>query len=707
MDNNLCHNCTGCGTCANICPRRAIEMRENVEGFLYPHINMEKCVDCGLCAKTCPVLNPKYENNKEPLVYAAMASDELRAKSSSGGIFSVLALHTLNAGGAVCGAAFNTKKRNVEHIIIDSTTDLHRLQSSKYLQSDTRHVYSEIKELLNAGKIVLFTGTPCQNGGLHSYLGGKPDNLFMLDIVCHGTPSPKVYRKYLDELALGGDFIKTDFRDKRDGWKSALITTTVTTTTTYSRPASDDDFMLAFLKNLCLRKSCGKCPFNKLPRQGDLTIGDFWGVPNNLDDRRGTSVILVNNPLGKKLLAEIGPQLKLLKETTLAEVLPGNPCINGSTTENPLREEFFENLDKKSMHENVSELVNRKYDYLCLNFWTSLNYGAVLTAYAAQELLADLGYTSAHIDYRYSHIVPEKFDGSFTDNFARKYLHRTAQCRNIWNFDELNKMARRGFIVGSDQVFRDNYISDTYFWYLFGFVAPEKQRIALAASFGKDSFDLPVAKPFFDCFDAISVREDEGLKFVPNGKHILDPVFLADSAIFHRLADSVQTSPCKVVGYVLDEDEIDAKYDKNMAKENVSVEEYLSHIKNAELVITDSFHGICFAILFNRPFITLGNVVRGSSRFDSLFRDLGIKDFDNPDWAAINATIAKRRVDGVEWLKSVLKNKQTKNPELREKLRVDGMQGKKKKLTPLQKIFSITRCGDRKQLCILGKRIKI
>jgi coenzyme F420-reducing hydrogenase beta subunit len=682
-------------------------MWENAEGFLYPHIDAEKCIDCGLCAKTCPVLNPKYENSEEPLVYAAMASDELRAKSSSGGIFSVLALHTLNAGGVVCGAAFNTKKRNVEHIIIDSATDLHRLQSSKYLQSDTRRVYSEIKEFLCAGRTVLFTGTPCQNGGLHTYLGSKSDNLFILDIICHGTPSPKVYRKYLDELALDGDFIKTDFRDKRDGWKPELTTTTITTTTTYSRPANDDDFMLAFLKNLCLRKSCGKCPFNRLPRQGDLTIGDFWGVPNKFDDRRGTSVILANNPHGEKLLAKISPQLKLLKRATLAEALPGNPCLDSSTTENPLREEFFENLDKKSLHENVSELVNKKYDYLCLNFWTSLNHGAVLTAYAAQELLAGLGYTSAHIDYRYSHISPEKFNGSFTDNFAQKYLHRTAQCRNIWNFDELNKMARRGFIVGSDQVFRDDYISDTYFWYLLGFATPEKQRIALAASFGKDSFDLPVAKPFFDCFNAISVREDDGLKFVPDGKHILDPVFLADSAIFHGLADSVQVSPCRVVGYILDEGETDTKCDKNMAKENVSVEEYLSHIKNAELVITDSFHGTCFAILFNRPFVTLRNVVRGNSRLDSLFRDLKIKDFDNFDWAAINATIAKRRVESMEWLKSVLKNEQTKNPELREKLKADGIRGKKKKLTPLQKIFSITRRGGRKQLCVLGIRIKI
>jgi hypothetical protein len=406
------------------------------------------------------------------------------------------------------------------------------------------------------------------------------------------------------------------------------------------------------------------------------------------------------------LLAEIGPQLKLLKETTLAEALPSNPCITSSTTENPLREEFFENLDNKSMHENVSELLNKSYDYLCLHFWTLLNHGAVLAAYAAQELLADLGYTSAHIDHHYSHITLEKFSDSFTDNFPRNYLHRTAQCRNIWNFDELNKISRRGFIVGSGQVFRDNYVSNTYFWYLFGFVTPEKQRVALAASCGKDSFDLPLAKSFFECFDAISVREDDGLKIVPNGKHIFDLAFSADSAIFHRLADSVQTSPCTVVGYVLDEDKMDAKYDKNTAKENVSVEEYLSHIKNSELITTGNFHGTCFAILFNRPFITLGNVVPVSLCFNFLFRDLGIKEFDDFDWAAINATMAEHCVGGLEWLKSVLKTQQTKKPELREKLKARGIQGKKK-LAPLQKVFSITNCVNRKQLCILEIRIKI
>jgi hypothetical protein len=202
------------------------------------------------------------------------------------------------------------------------------------------------------------------------------------------------------------------------------------------------------------------------------------------------------------------------------------------------------------------------------------------------------------------------------------------------------------------------------------------------------------------------VREDDGLKAVLNRKHILDPVFLADSAIFCRLADSVQISRSKIVGYVLDEDKTDAKYDKNKAKEKVSVEEYRSSLKNTELMITDSFHGTCFAILFNRPFITLETVVRVSSRFSSLFPELRTKEFDNIDWASINTTRAERCVYGLEWLKSVLKNKSIQNPELREKLKAGGIQGKKKTLAPLQKIFSITHCENRKQLCILEIKIK-
>lgn len=703
MKNNFCKNCTGCGACANVCPVGAIEMRENSDGFLYPNINQEKCINCGLCERTCPVLNPKYNNNATPECYAAQASNDVRAKSSSGGVFGVLAKYILSIGGLVCGAAWNTERRCVEHIIIHSIDDLHKLQSSKYIQSDVRRAYAEIKTALHNGTTVLFTGTPCQNAAVRAVCGNH-EKLYCVDIICHGTPSPKVFRKYLDELNLDGEFVKTDFRDKTNGWRPELTITTTTTNTAISKPASDDDFMLAFLKNLCLRKSCVKCPFNKLPRQGDLTIGDFWGVNRKFDDKRGTSVILANNTHGTELLSKIKSELKLLERVELASALPGNPCIYESTSENPLREQFFDNLDKQTLHENVSNLINYQYDYLCLNFYTSLNYGAVLTAYAAQELLANLGYTSAHIDYRYPHITNEKYIDSFTDKFVQKHLNHTTRCKHDWHFYDIAKMARRGFIVGSDQVFRDDYIGETYFYYLLGFAPANKQRIALSASFGKNSFNLPVAEQFFKCFDAISVREDDGLKFIKDATHLLDPVFLVNTDVFHRLADSVETPECKTVGYVLDQ--TDEKFDRNIAYENISVEEYLSYIKNADLVVTDSFHGTCFAILFNRPFVALGNVGRGNSRFESLFRMLNIADTRNPDWDAINARIESLRSDGIKWLRNALENTNINNIEQREKLKSARMMPPKKKVSFIKKLFSVNRCGNRHKMYILGIKIK-
>ena len=703
MENNFCKNCTGCAACANVCPVGAIEMRTNDEGFLYPFIDQTKCIKCGLCAKTCPTLNPQYNNNAAPLCYVAMADNNIRKKSSSGGVFGALAQYVLSNNGAVCGAAWNTENKCVEHIIIQSIDDLEKLQSSKYIQSNTKHVYSEIKKLLQNGKTVMFTGTPCQNAAVRAVCGDN-ENLYCVDIICHGTPSPKVFRKYLDELNLDGDFVKTDFRDKVDGWKSALTITTTTTKDRFSMPADQDDYMRAFLNNLSLRKSCGKCPFNKLPRQGDLTIGDFWGVKRKYDDLLGTSVILANTKRGEYLLSKT--KYKLLKSTDLSDALPGNPCIHESTAENPLRDEFFANLDKQSLRENIDALDSKQYDYLCLNFWTSLNYGAVLTAYANQELLKELGYTSAHIDYRYPHITPEKFNDSFTDVFARKYLNRTNLCRNIWNFQTVSKKARRGFIVGSDQVFRDDYISNTYFYYLLGFAPTNKQRIAISASFGRNSFNLPVANDYFDCFDAISVRENDGMQFVKNAKHLLDPVFLVNPDIFHKLADSVKTPECKVVGYVLDK--TDVKFDRNIAHENVSVEEYLSYIKNADLVVTDSFHGTCFAILFNRPFITLGNEHRGNSRFESLFQDLEITDTQNPDWNKINTKIAQYRADGIEWYKNALANQKITNIEKREKLLADGPKynAKQKRTSFIKKLFSINRYKNGHRMYIFGIKIK-
>lgn len=676
----LKQDCTGCGACMQKCPTNAISMKPDKEGFLFPNIDKSKCKNCNICNKVCPKNTPLYINTPNPLCYIAMANDELRKNSSSGAIFPVLALKILKADGYVCGAAF-ADNGSVEHIIINKIEDLPKLQGSKYLQSDTKQVFCQLKQLLDTGNNCLFVGTPCQVAGLQAFLNQNYNNLITVDILCHGVPSPKVFAKYLSEISTdGGKFISTNFRDKTYGWSPKLNIVTTTTTNTISNFATEDNFMKAFLNNLSLRKSCATCRFNKLPRQGDITIGDFWGVDyinKNWNDKKGISEVLVNNEKGNKFWTEIQKDLKFYTSIELKSLIAGNPNLIKATNLHGNRDYFFNNIDNMPLKNVVENSL--KYDYLCLNFWTSLNYGAVLTAYATQSILDSFGLRNAHIDYRYKH-VRDTYDNSFTDKFARKYLHTTNQCIKYKDFCKLNKIVEKGFIVGSDQVFRDDYIKKTYDFYLLGFAEPNKQRLALSASFGKNSFKYKLLKFFFKAFDSISVREMNGIKICKTlgvkATHILDPVFLANPEIYYELIKNTTVPKGKVVGYILDKKE---EYNKliepygnnfiNIANKNISVEEFLAYIANAESVITDSFHGTCFALIFNKPFLTLSNQNRGNSRFDSLFATFKISNNNlngNIDWSCINKTIEKEREKGILYLSNciTLKPEHTKRKKL-------------------------------------------
>ena len=685
-------SCTGCGVCSLKCPQGAIKMSTDSEGFTTPIIDNKLCINCNICEKLCPVINPRYENCSSPMCYAGASNDVIRYSSSSGGIFSELAFYVLENNGFVCGAAFK-QDGSCEHIIIDKKSEIHKVQGSKYLQSDIYKILPEIKELLVKHKMVLFCGTPCQIAGLKNYLDNKTyEGLFLVDIVCHGVGSPKVFKKYLSELITdGSEFITTNFRDKVNGWTSKLVITTSTNRTTYQSTSEKDTYLRAFLNNLCLRNSCDDCKFNKLPRQGDLTLGDFWGVNKinkKLNDKKGLSEILVNNSKGAFLISKMQNKLKQFTSIELQEILPYNPTLNGSSKMHGNRDLFFKNLSNKNLKDNVDSCL--KYDYLCLNFWTSLNYGAILTAYAFQSVLDSMNYSNAHIDYRYKH-VRNNFKDSFTDNFARKYLHTTHQCKNFKDFTKLNAITTHGFIVGSDQVFRDDYIRKTRDFYLLSFAEPNKQRIAIAASFGKDSFILKNFKNSLKAFDAISVREDSGLslcqKYNCSAQHILDPVFLAQTTIFEDLCKGLDCGKNLTVGYILDETEKTRKLVKkygenfiNIADKNISVEEFVAYIKNSKIFITDSFHGTCFALIFNKPFYTIYNSERGNARFESLFRTFKISN-DNlniTDWNNINQIIEKERTKGINWLKNALscrknafelKQKTFKSSKLKYKLK--------------------------------------
>ncbi len=341
-------NCSGCGACQEVCPKDAINLKYNNEGFLVPEIDSEKCVKCGICLKKCTSENPVYKNEAKPKCYAMMASDEIREISSSGGMFTVAAKYVIEQGGYVAGAAYEQDYK-VEHIIINNIGDLWRLRGSKYMQSYAAKVYPEIKKLLKDGKMVLFTGMPCQVAGLYSYLGQEYANLYTIDLLCHGITSSKVFEKYHNDVLGAKKLNRLEFKQKTPwGWHAG-INAYFTDGTTYQKPLESDMYFIAYLKSISKNTTCGKCVSNKLPRQGDLTIGDFWGIPNMMKkchDLKGTSVVLVNNKKAEEFFEKLKSGMKKVREEPLEVAIRGNHIIKGPYRLHKNREEFFEYFDR-------------------------------------------------------------------------------------------------------------------------------------------------------------------------------------------------------------------------------------------------------------------------------------------------------------------------------------------------------------------------
>lgn len=350
-------DCCGCSACASICPRHCITMQADSEGFLYPVVNESDCIDCGLCEKVCNVLHP-YEKREPLRVLAAINKDEqVRLKSSSGGIFHILAQKTISEGGVVFGARFD------EHwqVVIDYTEDMKGVEAfmgSKYVQARMETAYTDARRFLNEGRNVLFSGTPCQIAGLHKILKKTYDNLLTVDFICHGTPSPKVWGMYLDEVMREGQRISSvEFRNKEKVWKNFsfhLRYNEEDKTISMLSPFSQNHFMRAFLRDIILRPSCYDCKTKGCSSQSDITIADFWGIQTvfpDMDDDKGTGLVFINTIKGQGAMDF--SQIEV-REITYERVKPLNPACYRSVAPHPKREEFFSRLDK----ENLIQLIN-------------------------------------------------------------------------------------------------------------------------------------------------------------------------------------------------------------------------------------------------------------------------------------------------------------------------------------------------------------
>lgn len=324
--------CSGCFACAASCPKGCIAMQPDEEGFLYPSVDGEKCINCGLCERVCPIIKNK-EKVDEPFVgkaYGAYARDEaIREKSSSGGLFTLLAAEVLRRGGVVFGAAFDESMK-LSHRAIEKEEALSLLRGSKYLQSEIGDSYKQAKHFLEAGRPVYFSGTPCQIAGLRAYLQKDYEGLITQDLICHGVPSPLVFRKYLADKGRERQGVRDiSFRDKREGWHRYGYALSYGDGSESFMPSSGDEMGQLFGKNLCLRPACHACAFKGVNRKSDITLADFWGVEKvapTLDDGKGTSLCLVHTEKGKKLFERIRKGM-ICEEVDLEKCLPYNASM--------------------------------------------------------------------------------------------------------------------------------------------------------------------------------------------------------------------------------------------------------------------------------------------------------------------------------------------------------------------------------------------
>lgn len=698
--NTLCRDrlCTGCGVCVENCPARALTMKRDDSGDYKPQCNRELCIECGKCLNICPVYKARNNKNDAPDCYLVQADDETRFSSSSGGVFSLLARSFLKNDGIVVGAAWESTT-SVKHILIDREEDLYKLQKSKYLRSDTTLVFKQIKEQLDEGRKVMFVGCPCQVAALLA-LVGKHHNLFVIDLICAQAPNNSLFEKYIFEN-YENSIVKYEFRDKRRGWRPDSISITFDDGT-QELLGFEDKYQSAYHNRMMMPVSCEFCPYIEFPRIGDISIGDAWGIDDfapELNDGRGLSTVIINTQNGRTYFEDIESNAELVKK------IPFSWTSSNRTYDkivpHPYRERFYDEFKRFGFNKAVDDIEQGMFDIGLVGNWSYPNYGSELTYFALYRTLKELGKSVLMIEWAEDCIwKPYGYPVLFKNNpYACYEIARPIT--NHASFYELNKKCRM-FIQGSDQLLHP------YLYEVFGrnvildWVDINKKKIGYALSFGHESVEYEendqrdIAYQL-SLFDAVSVREKSAVAlmnklFERDSVQVLDPVFLQDKAFYEHIAHKYLKYEQTLFSYVLDPtvEEIHyinlyakkmglktnmvsdaAKLDANNkeCEKRLSVEEWIASIINAQFVITDSFHGMCIAIICNKNFIAICNDNRGATRFESILQLIGlenrlIKDtsqlnemsrYLKPiDYRNINAKLSEEKEKSINWLESAI-----------------------------------------------------
>ena len=708
--------CTGCGACMNVCITSAITM-EYINHFLYPVIDVSKCVQCGACGNVCPELNYKANDickeNSQQECFVVMADDITRKKSSSGGVFSLLAEYFLKKHGCVSGASWD-EELNVKHILIDSEDRLELLRRSKYVQSDMEYTYRKIRQLLDKGEYVLFSGCPCQCSGLKAYLKNDCERLLTVDLICSGAPSPLLFKDYIEDITGKQSIKEVNFRSKSKGWGSDISVRCNNGFEYYSN-SEKDPWYLAFNNGISTRPGCSKCKYTSMNRIGDITVGDFWGaseIDPSYDDGKGTSIVLLNTEKGKRMFEKIRKKLSLCVDILPEELLKICSKRNGRLihpkAQHPNRSRFYDLLSSSGFSASLNETLRTHYDVGIVGWWYNDNYGGTLTYFALHQVLKSMGLSVLMIDKT----LPENGECSFNkDSIPRRFAKKHYNISNMYpanKMGELNALCD-SFISGSDQLFNPwlwEYSGPTLF---LDFVNPNKNFISYASSFGDESFRCNEALKvrmgyYLRRFSALSVREDYAVNiarehFGLEAEHVLDPVFVCDESEYYKLAESSSADTGKkyFTSFFLDPNAKKGEcvlklgkklgleyinlinaidFEKNSSalgldnvKSNADIEDFLKYYRDSEFIVTDSFHGTCFAIIFRKNFISVANKSRGIGRVESLLRTLGLSDrmvcstdeifkredlFEDIAYDRVESILRSKRYLSYSWLKDNL-----------------------------------------------------